>query len=192
MEPQESLGSNDSADAASRPNRKEILRKIKADAEAKLTALTQVASLPEQKKKLGGRPKGKYCKDITLTNDDMRVLNLLMASGGNKKLTARIQGVDRQEIYRLLNSKRLQKITVNAENRLQALLEACVLLVESAVIEDADLSTAKELLRNFGLLKSDQLGKALPTGSKKTTLEEIMDADGTKTQRIIKEGEDDQ
>jgi hypothetical protein len=188
VENESSDGLESSKEQTNRPNRKEILRKLKAEAEARLTALTQVASLPEQKKKLGGRPKGKYNKDISLTDDDLKILNLLMVNG-NKKLVSRINGIQRQEIYRLLNSKRLQKITLNAENRLQALLEACVMLVESAVVEDADLSTAKELLRNFGLLKSDQLGKALPAGTRKTTLEEVMDADGTKTRRVIKEGE---
>lgn len=160
-----------------------------AQAEDKLKKLVELAKLPDAKKMVAGRPpKGKYNKDLTLTDDDMQIIKMLTASG-NKKLVARINAVDRKQIYRLMTSNRIKKITANAENRLQALLEACVILVESAVIEDGDLATAKEILKNFGLLKPQQAEGGSNAARKRTTLEEVMEPNGTHTRRAIQEEE---
>jgi hypothetical protein len=134
-----------------------------------------------------GRPHGKsvrkYHKDLTLNASDERILTFLCA-GMNKNFVAELEGISRNDLYRLLDSNRLGKIKGNAENRLQALLELVVMVIHKALL-NGDVQVALTIAKGLGLIKQNKDNESAK--KYKTTLERILEHDGKETQRIIKE-----
>lgn len=151
---------------------------------ANLKELIQHSQLQKRPR---GRPPGKsvrkYQKDLALNASDERVLTFLCA-GMNKNLVAELEGITRSDLYRLLDSKRLDKIKGNAENRLNALLELVVMVIHKALL-NGDVNTALQIAKGLGLLKQNKGNESAQ--KYKTTLERILEKDGKETQRIIKE-----
>jgi hypothetical protein len=151
------------------------------------TDLKKVIAISKLKKRKRGRPRktdiSKYQKKLELTKADERVLALL-CTGMNKNLVADLEGISRRELYRLLDSTRLEKIKANAENRLNALMELAIMVIHKALL-NGDSQVAMTVAKGLGLLKQNKANE----GSKKykTTLERILERDGKETQRIIKE-----
>lgn len=162
------------------------------DAEKRMETIRDLQKLPAIAKSKGGRKKRPYNKDLELTKTDLQILNTLLATGGNKELTARIEGIDRQKLYRLLNSQRVQKLTENAMLRLQSLIELCVLIMEHDLVQNANSDLAYKILRGLGILKfaGSKKDTPLPPGGKRATFEAFMDDDGTTHRRqTIEEAE---
>lgn len=150
--------------------------------------LKELITTSQIQKRKPGRPPGKavrkYQKDLQLTATDLRVLTFLCA-GMKKDAVADLEGISRQDLYRLLDSKRLSKIKGNAENRLNALLELVVMVLHKALL-NGDTNVALTMAKGLGLIKQNKDNESAK--KYKTTLERILEHDGAKeTQRIVKE-----
>jgi len=159
-------------------------KRVKQDATEVLSGLKKVASLPTLVKNKGGAPskEDRASKEIELSNKDLEILSVLLASKGNKSLTERITGVNRKRLYRLLNSDRVDRLVGVSRLRLKALIEAAVIVLEKAVIEDGDVEVAQLLVKTL-LLKSREGNTGKQGKGRKASVEEWVDEKGTPRRR---------
>lgn len=152
--------------------------------ETQVKKLVETASLPDQKP-VGGRPKVVKQKNEQLTDQDYVVLEKL-AGGETKVQIAKDMGISRQEVYRILNSDRVQRIVTNARLRLESLQDLAVEVLHKELLkENAEVAT--QILKGLGTLKQNS-GTSGNGVKKRTTLEKILDRNsGTETQRVIRE-----
>ena len=166
----------------SNPSKKQVATEI-------LSGLQKIVSLPTLAKNKGGAPTKEETdsREIQLSNRDLEILSVLMATNGNKSLTGRIAGINRKRLYRLLNSERVNRLIGVSRLRLKALIEAAVMVLEKAVIEDGDVDVAQLLVKAL-LLQSRQGNTGNQGMGRKASVEEWVDEAGNKkTKRTIEE-----
>lgn len=166
-------------------------KKVKKEAAETMTGLQRIANLPSLAKNKGGAPTKKEIesREVELSNKDLELLSVLMATNGNKALTARITGVDRKKLYRLLNSERVTRLTQMAELRLKALIEAAVVILEKAIVEDGNVEIAMDLVKGLIMKKWRKGGTERPgTRGRRMTAEEWITEDNqAKSKNIVEE-----
>lgn len=163
-------------------------RIVKGDVAKNLKALQAVAALPTLAKSPGGRPHTNETGELELTDQDFEVLSVLMSTNGNKALTARITGIDRKKLYRLLRADRVQRLMRFAKLRLSSIAEAAVACIEKAIIEDGDAEIAYKVLNGLGVLnKRAATSPGIPGKGKKATFEDWIDDDGRHKRQTLEE-----
>ena len=158
------------------------------DTEAPIEKLKEVAALPNQPKVPGGRPKATP-QDMALTVKDVEILTLL-AKGAKKSAIALKLGISRMQLYRMLDSDRVKRALHNTRNRLESLADLAVDIIHDELLE-GNVEVAQSLLKGIGAMKTSVNAGKDGKKVERSIAEEIMDADGTKTRRLIKEREND-
>ena len=165
-------------------------RIVVGDVANNLKALQAVAALPTLAKSPGGRPHTSETGELELTDKDFEVLSVLMSTNGNKALTARITGIDRKKLYRLLKADRVQRLMKFAKLRLSAIVEGAVACIEKAIIEDGNAEMAYKVLSGLGVLNKKASAQAgIPGKGKKATFEDWIDDDGRHKRQTLEECE---
>lgn len=141
--------------------------------------------LPVQPKNIGGRPKKEIASD-DITSKDIEVMTL-MACGMDKTAVANIAGINRTQLYRLLDSDRAQRFMSASKKRIEVCAALAAEIIHSELVK-GNVEVAMQVAKGLNLLK--QSVNSPDKKKERTTAEEIVEGD-RKTRRVIRETEVD-